>query len=191
MREHNASRFDLIGPFQPRNNLNVVMDMVNRSHGFRQGATFWMNLVSVLNFRFDSLHMICEGVVSMLLTEMFGSAAGRLETKMRLRKHIQALEASIAAIQWPRNTKVLFTELTSGCATERLGAFLIAVPMALSRCKLSKQVVIFLCSMIVAVGSHFLRISKTFDVQDFLQKLATLQVAICGSRFSTLKFHVS
>uniref|UniRef100_A0A914PHP3 Uncharacterized protein n=1 Tax=Panagrolaimus davidi TaxID=227884 RepID=A0A914PHP3_9BILA len=72
--EHRAQRWGIIDEFTRRNNLNILFDMLHRQGGFKEGATFWMNLVNVLNYRFDNLHKICEGVCSTILKEFYGDA---------------------------------------------------------------------------------------------------------------------
>lgn len=61
----------------------------------------------------------------------------------------------------------MFTELTTGCGTEKLGAFLIALPMAMTRTKMTKEMVIFLFGVIAGVAHAFVKAVKVFDKQDF------------------------
>lgn len=77
--------------------------MANQRNGFKDGKTFWMNLVSVLDYRFDSLHHICEGVCSMLLSELFGSGPGRMNNMMRIRR-LDKLKNCIKNIEWPQRS---------------------------------------------------------------------------------------
>jgi hypothetical protein len=164
--------------------------MVRRTNGFKEGSTFWMKLVGILNYRFDSLHKVCEGVCAMFLKEAFGTTKKRLGNLLKIRRK-PALISSVEAIEWPRSCRLYFYDLVSGTATQRLGAFLIAFPMALLDSKCSSSMTILLLGLIAVISRIFIKTCKIYDNKAFLKKLARLQVLLCSSKFSTLKFHVS
>uniref|UniRef100_A0A914YCS8 Uncharacterized protein n=1 Tax=Panagrolaimus superbus TaxID=310955 RepID=A0A914YCS8_9BILA len=167
IREHNAQRWGIIDTFIRRNNLNITLDMLRRTGGFKEGATFWMKLVNVLNYRFDNLHKICEGVCATLLKELYGPTK-KMGNTLRIRE-LKHLETLIGNICWPHNTKIIFNRLNHGTATEKLGSFLISVPLALSSSDIKYEYIIWLLGMFL----YLVFFVHLYEKTDLTEKVST------------------
>uniref|UniRef100_A0A914QFQ1 Uncharacterized protein n=1 Tax=Panagrolaimus davidi TaxID=227884 RepID=A0A914QFQ1_9BILA len=188
VREHNAQRWNIVDEgLIRRNNMNITLDMLRRQGGFKSGATFWMKLANVLNYRFDNLHKICEGVCATLLNELFGTTR-KMGPTLKIRQQA-ALENAISSINWPTNTKIIFDKLSTGTGHEKLGSFLVAVPLALSTSNMKYEFIVWIFSLIGLIYAEFAKSSTLINKKSLLQKTAKLQSLLCGTVFSTLKFH--